>query len=45
LLELMREFELLNYVPLLRTKQRIREHDKMWNRICSELDWSYYPTI
>ena len=44
LLHLMKEFELLNYVLLLRTKQRIREHDRMWRRICDELDWSYYPT-
>jgi hypothetical protein len=29
----------------LRTKQRIREHDRMWYRICIELDWSYHPTV
>ena len=45
LLHLMKESELLNYVPLLRTKQRIREHDRMWCRICDELDWNYYPTV
>ena len=44
LLHLMKEYELLPYIPLLRTKQRIREHDRMWFRICLELDWSYYPT-
>ena len=44
LLHLMKEQELLQYVPLLRTKQRIREHDRMWRRICDELDWNYYPT-
>ena len=45
LLHLMKEYELLPYVPLLKTKQRIREHDRVWYRICIELDWSYYPTI
>jgi hypothetical protein len=44
LLHLMKEYELLPYIPLLRTKQRIREHDRMWRRICDELDWNYYPT-
>jgi hypothetical protein len=42
---LMKEYELSQYIPLLRTKQRIREHDRMWLRICLELDWTYYPTI
>jgi hypothetical protein len=45
LLHVMKEYELLPYVPLLKTKQRIREHDRMWYRICLELDWTYYPTV
>mgnify|MGYP000300405818 FL=1 len=45
LLHLMKEYELLQYIPLLRTKQRIREHDRMWFRICLELDWTYYSTF
>jgi len=45
LLHLMKEYELLEYIPLLKTKQRIREHDRMWYRICIELDWAYYPTV
>ena len=45
LLHLMKENELLQYIPLLRTKQRIREHDKLWKRICTELDWPYHPTL
>jgi hypothetical protein len=32
LLHMMKEFELLNYIPLLRTKQRIREHDRVWKK-------------
>jgi hypothetical protein len=45
LLDLMKEYHLLPYIPLLRTKQRIREHDRVWYRICIELDWSYHPTV
>jgi len=45
LLHLMKEYELLPFIPLLRTKQRIRDHDKVWKKVCEELDWAYYPTI
>ena len=45
LLHLMKEYELLPYIPLLKTKQRIREHDRVWYRICIELDWTYYPAL
>ena len=44
LLDLMKEHELLPYIPLLRTKQRLREHDRVWYRICLELDWTYRGT-
>ena len=45
LLDLMKESDVLPYIPLLRTKQRIREHDRVWFRICSELNWTYHPTL
>jgi hypothetical protein len=45
LLELMKEYELLPYIHLLRTKQRIREHDKVWKKVCEELYWNYHPTM
>ena len=44
LLHLMKETELLPYIPMLRTKQRIREHDRVWYKICQELDWTFFPT-
>ena len=45
LLHLMKEYELLQYIPLLRTKQRIREHDRVWKKVCEELDWGFHPTV
>ena len=45
LLDLMKENELLPYIPLLRTKQRVREHDRVWHKICNELGWPFKPTI
>ena len=44
LLDIMKENELLPHIPLLRTKQRLREHDRVWCKVCAELDWSYRST-
>ena len=44
LLDLMKENELLPHIPLLRTKQRLREHDRVWCKVCAELDWTYRGT-
>ena len=44
LLDLMKENEILPHIPLLRTKQRLREHDRVWCKVCAELDWTYRST-
>lgn len=44
LLELMGQKEILPRVPMLRTKIRTKDHDKIWRQICDELDWTYIPT-
>ncbi len=44
LLELMKETELLPKVPLIRTIVRLREHDRIWKRICEELGWTFMLT-
>ena len=44
LLELMKETELLPKVPLIRTIVRLREHDRIWKRVCEELGWSFMLT-
>ena len=44
LLELMKETDLLPTVPLIRTIARIRQHDKIWKRICEELGWTFELT-
>ena len=44
LLHPMKETELLPYIPVLKAKQRIREHGKVWYKICQELDWKFFPT-
>ena len=44
LLEMMNEPELLPEIPMLRSKQRIRQHDKIWAKICNDLGWRFIKT-
>jgi len=44
LLEMMKETELLPKVPMIRTLVRLRQHDNIWKRICSELGWTFIIT-
>ncbi len=45
LLEMMGEDELMKDVPLLKTKMRLKSHDKIWLSICNELGWGFVPTV
>ena len=45
LLELMGQHELMKDVPILKTRSRIRQHDKVWHAICEELGWQFQATI
>ena len=44
LLEMMGETELLKEIPMLRSRQRIRQHDKVWGKICEDLGWRFIKT-
>ena len=45
LLEMMGQYELMKNIPLLKTKMRIKSHDKIWLSICEELGWRFIATI
>ncbi len=45
LLELIGERELMTAVPLLKTKARLKQHDRVWLLLCQELGWSFVPTL
>ena len=45
LLECMHENDLMKEIPLLKTRSRLRQHDKVWWAICEELDWQFISTI
>ena len=44
LLESMNQVDILKHVPRLKGKQRILEHDKIWRRICTQLEWEFIKT-
>ena len=31
--------------PLLKSREKLRQQDKIWKKICLDLDWEYYPSI
>lgn len=37
--------ELLEYLPLLKSREKLRLQDKIWKNICVDLDWKYYESI
>ena len=37
--------EFLIYFPLLKSREKLQQQDKIWNNICLELDWQYIPSI
>lgn len=44
LLELMNEDELLSKIPLIRSKHRINQHDRIWQCVCYSLNWQFIKT-
>lgn len=37
--------EFLQWFPLLKSREKLFLQDKVWKKICEELDWHYYPSI
>ena len=44
LLESMNQVDILKHVPRLKSKHRILEHDKIWRRVCTQLEWEFIKT-
>ena len=45
LLEIMGQQELMKDIPLIKTKTRLKQHDKVWITICEELGWRYIKIV
>lgn len=43
--ELLGEDEYLQFFPLLKSREKLYKHDKIWKLITAELRWQYIPTI
>jgi len=37
--------DLLIYFPLLKSREKLQQQDKIWKQICSNLKWQYIPSI
>ncbi len=36
---------LLEYFPLLKSREKLQQQDVIWKKICQELKWQYIPSI
>lgn len=36
---------LLIYFPLLKSRDKLHEQDKIFKKVCEELSWAFYPTV
>ena len=43
--ELLGHDQYLPYFPLLKSKEKLRQQDVIWKKICGEVQWEYIPTI
>ena len=43
--QLLDEDEYLPYCRLLKSREKLHEHDEVWKKICEELQWQYIPTV
>ena len=44
-LQLLELDEFLPFFPLLRSRDKTWQMDKVWKNICKDLNWSYYPSL
>ena len=43
--ELLELDHLLIYFPLLKSREKLQQQDKIWSKICNTLQWEYIPSI
>jgi hypothetical protein len=37
--------EFLKYFPLLKSREKLILQDELWQKICNDLNWEYYPSV
>ena len=43
--QLLDKDEYLPYCRLLKSREKLQEHDEVWKQICKDLRWQYIPTV
>ena len=43
--ELLELDHLLQYFPLLKSREKLQQQDVIWKSICKDLEWEYIPSI
>uniref|UniRef100_A0A6C0JCN6 Uncharacterized protein n=1 Tax=viral metagenome TaxID=1070528 RepID=A0A6C0JCN6_9ZZZZ len=43
--QLLDKDEYLPYCRLLKSREKLQEHDEVWKKICKDLKWQYIPTV
>lgn len=43
--QLLQLDEFTKYFPLLKSREKLKNQDKIWKKICDDLSWDYYPSI
>jgi hypothetical protein len=43
--QLLEKDQYLPYCRLLKSREKLQEHDEVWRRICHELRWQFIPTV
>lgn len=43
--QLLDEDDYLPYCRLLKSREKLHEHDEVWKKICTELEWQFIPTV
>ena len=43
--QLLDKDEYLPYCRLLKSREKLQEHDEVWKKICRDLRWQYIPTV
>jgi hypothetical protein len=42
--ELLGQDHILSYLPLLKSRAKLKTHDEVWKNICKDLHWQFIPT-
>lgn len=44
-LQLMEKDDLLKHFSLLKSREKLHEHDELWKKICGDLKWQFIPSV